>query len=242
MRIKLKITFNNLTLPINYNNIIQGFIYNNISDDSFRNFLHNKGFKYKGRKFKLFTFSRLQGIYKINKKQNTISFKSPVYLTVSSLVDEFVNDFGNTLLNEKDLYLGKNKVFIETIQTQNKQIDKDNIRIEMSSPVVTYSTVDLHGHKKTIYHRPGEELFDKLIHENLKKKYSIVYGEEIEKSSFHIVPKRTKPVITKYKGFIIKGWLGELELKGDRELIQLAYEVGLGSKNSQGFGCFKIKE
>lgn len=240
MRIKLKITFDRLVLPINYNNIIQGFIYNNISDEKFRNFLHNKGFKYEKRSFKLFTFGRIEGNYRINKKESSISFESPVYLTISSVVDEFVNDFGNTILNEQELYLGKNRISIESMEAENKQINKNVIRVNMLSPAVTYSTVNLHGHKRTIYHSPGDELFKKLTYENLKKKYSIVYGEEIEDDSFNIIPKKVRSVITKYKGFIIKGWLGELEIQGNKKLLKLAYDVGLASKNSQGFGCFEI--
>jgi len=240
MRIKLKITFNELELPLNYNSVIQGFIYNNISDKRFRDFLHNKGFKYEKRNFKLFTFSRLEGIFKINKKHNMISFISPIYLTISSSVDEFTNDFGNTILNEENLYLGKNKIRVESIQTNNKKIKSNNIKIKMLSPVTTYSTVDLRGHKRTIYHSPGEELFTKLIYENLQKKYKLIYGEEIEDDKFDIIPKKTKSVLTKYKDFIIKGWLGELELKGDEKLLQIAYDVGLGSKNPQGYGNFEV--
>ncbi|MBS4535598.1 CRISPR-associated endoribonuclease Cas6 [Clostridium sp. D2Q-14] len=242
MRIKLKMTFTKLNLPINYNSIIQGFIYNNISDEKFRKFLHDKGFKYEKRNFKLFTFSRIEGKYQIDKKRKRISFESPIYITISSLVDEFLNDFGNTVLNEKEMYLGDNKINIENMEVENKNINNEEIDIKMLSPIVIYSTVDIHGHKKTIYHAPGEALFDELIYENLKKKYNVVYNEEINNEDFNILPKRTYPVITRYKGFIIKGWLGEFKVRGDKKLLKLAYDTGFGSKNSQGFGCFEIRE
>ena len=66
MRIAFEFTFNNkLILPLNYNYILQGFIYNNIADKKIQEFIHNKGFTYEKRHYKLFTFSRLMGKYKI---------------------------------------------------------------------------------------------------------------------------------------------------------------------------------
>jgi len=38
----------------------------------------------------------------------------------------------------------------------------------------------------------------------------------------------------------IKAWLGTYQIHGKPELISLAYDTGLGSKNSQGFGMFEI--
>jgi len=46
--------------------------------------------------------------------------------------------------------------------------------------------------------------------------------------------------VISYKGTVIKGWMGIYELRGDRELMKLVYDTGLGGKNPQGFGCFEI--
>ncbi|MEG6522408.1 CRISPR-associated endoribonuclease Cas6 [Desulfotomaculum sp. 1211_IL3151] len=40
-------------------------------------------------------------------------------------------------------------------------------------------------------------------------------------------------------GFIIKGWLGDFVICGDWQMLKIAFEAGLGGKNSQGFGMFK---
>ena len=58
MRLEIELGFDDkLVLPIHYNNIVQGFIYNNIEDEIFKTFLHEEGFQYGKRSFKLFTFS-----------------------------------------------------------------------------------------------------------------------------------------------------------------------------------------
>ncbi|MEA1964241.1 MAG: CRISPR-associated endoribonuclease Cas6 [Candidatus Aerophobetes bacterium] len=62
-------------------------------------------------------------------------------------------------------------------------------------------------------------------------------------SNFSIKPfkinKQSEKII-KYKSTIIKAWMETCNLKGNPELISLAYDAGLDSKNPQGFGMFEI--
>jgi|LSQX01.3.fsa_nt_gb CRISPR-associated endoribonuclease Cas6 len=246
MRFKIELAFQGeLTLPIHYNHILQGFIYNNISDDAFRQFLHDEGFKYERRNFKLFTFSRIFGNFKMDAGAKTISFTSPIKLIVSSVLDDFVNDFGSTLLRKDSLILGKTPVKFTSLEVEKYQESSEEVTITMLSPMTSYSTVEVHGKKKTIYHKPGEEVFNKLVYENLKKKYKSYYGKELPESDFSLEPvneKDIKLIIARYRNFIIKGWTGDYILKAHPEVIGFAYDVGLGSKNAQGFGCFEIRK
>lgn len=246
MRLKLKFSFKNtLSLPIHYNHIIQGFIYENISDRIFRKFLHDEGYKYEKRNFKLFTFSRIDGKFDINPNNKTINFNSPITIVVSSVLEDFINDFGSTLLKKDFLFLGKTEIQLEEISAYKPNINEDKVVITMLSPMVIYSTVEVHGKKKTIYYKPDDEVFNELIHQNLLKKYKSFYGTDLKESYFHIEPigkDKMKQVITKYREFIIKGWIGEYEIKATPEIIKFAYDTGLGSKNAQGFGCFEIKK
>ena len=34
--------------------------------------------------------------------------------------------------------------------------------------------------------------------------------------------------------------MGKYKISGDEKLTRLAYDSGIGSKNSQGFGCFEV--
>ena len=49
-------------------------------------------------------------------------------------------------------------------------------------------------------------------------------------------------LVTKYKDYLITGWKGEFEIRGDAEVLDFLYQVGLGEKNSMGFGMFVIEE
>jgi CRISPR-associated endoribonuclease Cas6 len=46
----------------------------------------------------------------------------------------------------------------------------------------------------------------------------------------------------KYKDFTQIAWDFSFELQTDPELISIAYDWGLGSKNAQGFGMIEIVE
>jgi CRISPR-associated endoribonuclease Cas6 len=118
----------------------------------------------------------------------------------------------------------------------------------MLSPLVIYSTLTHpNGLKHTYYYKPDHEKFSEMVAANMKRKYLSLYPKQsdILDSPFLISPRRYRPqdkVVTKYKGTIIEGWMGDYELRGDPRLIELAYHSGLGSKGQQGFGLFEILE
>ncbi|NSW89643.1 MAG: CRISPR-associated endoribonuclease Cas6 [Firmicutes bacterium] len=240
MRIVFEFTFNGkLVLPIYYNQILQGFIYNNITDKETQKFIHDKGFTYEKRRYKLFTFSRLMGTYRIDNNNKIIKYDSPVTLEVSSHYDDFFIDFSTSII-KNNLVLYDQNIYLENIKVKFPNINPES-RIRMLSPIVVYSTDQ---NKKTYYYGPGDEKFYELVKENLKKKYQAFNGSSIDNINFTIKAfiETQREVTTKYKDFIIKGWMGEYLIKGDTDLITLAYNTGLGGKNSQGFGCFEFIE
>jgi len=230
-----------LLLPIHYNYHIQSFLYKNISPELGK-FLHDYGFILEKRKFKMFTFSRLHGKYHM--LGNKIKFFPPFYLTISSPLNRFISELGNTLLKTDNLKLVKNKIRIESIRVHPEPEIKSEIKIKMISPVVVYSTlITKDGKKKTYYYSPYEREFSELIDKNLRKKYDALHRKKPRAKKLEIKPLgRTKEKIIKYRDTIIKGWLGTFLLNGNKKLLKLAYDTGLGSKNSQGFGMFEVLE
>lgn len=230
-------------LPIDYNHIIQSFIYRNISSE-LASFLHERGYTYGKRSFKLFTFSRLFGEFKLNKEN--IEFRSPVRLYIASAETRFIQELAETLLKSKNIKLGKQSVEISSIEiSPNKNFGRE-VLIKTLSPITVYSTLHTKdGKKKTYYYFPYEKEFSELIFKNLKKKFKLVYGKEPGRRELLIEPLDRKSIsqrIVKYKGTIVKGWMGRFRLKGSPDLISLGYDTGLGSKNSQGFGMFEVIE
>jgi CRISPR-associated endoribonuclease Cas6 len=226
-----------IILPINYNHLLQAAIYNNISQE-LSVFLHEKGFLYGKRTFKLFTFSRIFGNYEI--KQDKIYFNNGINIYISSPIERFIKELANTFLKKGFLFLGKNKLKIINLSFPQEPEISSKIKIKMFSPVTVYSTlISPNGNKKTYYYSPYEVEFSKLIDENAKKKVYILQ-KRIIKSAMNIRPIKVKEVIVKYKDTIVKGWIGSFMVNGPKILLKMVYETGLGSKNSQGFGMFEV--
>src|SRR5690606_36107141 len=110
-----------IRLPIHYNSAVQGMIYKNISEE-LAEFLHDKGFLYEKRPFKLFTFSRLLGEYSIDKITDSITFSNKVSLVISSPVEEFCNQLGNHLLLKDKIQLYNNEVKVEKLELAYEKI------------------------------------------------------------------------------------------------------------------------
>ncbi|MBM3239518.1 CRISPR-associated endoribonuclease Cas6 [Candidatus Poribacteria bacterium] len=270
MRLEIIFKHDKLDLPIHYNEIVQGFIYNHISEELAK-WLHDEGFAYEKRNFKLFTFSRIMGQFNIDRKDNAIRFTPPSKLIVSSPIERFTQELANEILKclvrwphpddsetqirigraqgtniSNTLKLGSNEVYLEQLNIESSPDFPEAMEIRMLSPVTVYSTLrKADGTPKTYYYSPFESEFSELLEQNLKKKAAILVGEDkVDKYSFTIEPTRVRnndQKILTYKGFVIKCWMGEYKIKGSPELHRIAYETGLGSKNSQGFGCFEIK-
>jgi CRISPR-associated endoribonuclease Cas6 len=230
-----------LTLPIHYNNIVQAMIYK-LLDDTTAHFLHNKGFMHGKRTFKMFAFSRLMGRYSIDKSEGDITFIGPVSLVVTSPYSDFCSSLANGLLLQSSIRLGSAELQVTNISLERDIIDNEKIKICTLSPIVVYSTLlRPDGRRYTCYFEPGEKDFDEIMEGNLRKKYKAFYDTGAPDGNVTITPLRQPRLsIIDYKDTTIKGYSGEFILSGPTPLLQIAVESGLGSKNSQGFGCIKV--
>ncbi len=246
MRIKIQFSpANNIfRIPVNYNYLVQSFIYNNISA-KLSDFLHNKGYIDGKRSFKMFTFSRLQGKCNYNNESKSLIFKDNFELWVSSPESEFLESYATELLKNPEIRLGKNQIYINSIEVSMTPAFKEEILIKMISPVTVYRTLeDREGNKKTYYFHPRESEFPKLVSENIKRKYRALYKNEPPDVELKIIPeklsKRSEQIIFYKDKYVIKGWLGVYKIKSHPEMLKLAWDAGIGSKNPQGFGMFEI--
>lgn len=221
---------------------MQGAIYNSI-DNKLAAFLHDQGFAAGSRNFKLFTFSRLNGPFRIQKENNSITFSDEMKLVISSPYDDFCQSLVNILLTRGFMFFGKSGVPINKVYLKKMEIEGEKVIVKTLSPIVLYSTLlRSDGRKYTCYFQPGDPDYEQLFTENLKKKYLAIYGRkplgEVNVKSLGTQKLR----VINYKNFIVKGYSGKLELQGPQELLQIGLDSGLGSKNSQGFGCVEIVE
>ena len=229
-----------IILPIQYNHILQGFIYNNLSDKNYREFIHSQGYQLDNKRFKLFTFSRLLGKFNIYSRANKIGFASPIKLVISSAVEQFITDLAETLIKAEFLFFGSNQIVINSISVEKQFEFTETMQVKMLSPVVAYSTEN----KFTHYYSPWHPRFNEIITQNLIDKYITLFGCTPQNQTFKMIPngmqEKKFKIMTSFKDTIIEGYNGIYFLKGNPELIDIAYHAGLGSKNAQGFGCWEV--
>lgn len=233
-----------LILPIHYNQILQGFLYKNLTDKDYRTFLHDKGYQLGNNNFKLFTYSRLLGKFRMLKDAGQIAFSSPCKLVVAAGVEQFITDLAETLIKSDRCFLGDIPVEIKSISVHKKFTPSDKVQIKMLSPIVAHRTILEGDKKRTDYYSPWQKEFGQLVTSNLLKKYQIIHGEIPKEVDFRVIPNGNQEAkfarIINYKEFYIKAYAGIYWLKGNPDLIEVAYNTGLGSKNSQGFGCWEV--
>lgn len=229
-----------LVLPINYHYILQSAIYHAMENgDDYTKQIHDSGYQYRKRNYRLFQFSLLKGRYRIENKR--IIFSNEISFEVRSVDSKLI-----LVLNE---YFRKNGItygnqHFDSLDTiiEDKTIEESDVLIKMRTPLTVHTTDKLT--KKTYFYRPDQERFQELVSQNFNRKYYSYAGTN-PSGNIHIEPvafSEKDKYVTKYKNFYISGWYGIYRLCGDRKYLDFLYQTGLGDRNSQGFGMFDTKE
>jgi CRISPR-associated endoribonuclease Cas6 len=232
-----------ITLPLHYQQQLQGLLYHSLQNPKFAHFLHEVGFRKEKRSFKLFTFSRLFGPHQLDQKRKTIMFYDEFHWHVGTILPELTQELGEYLLLCSDVQLGGQAVEVKRIDVENREIKEREIEIEMLSPLTVYSTYEtVDGSKKTQFFSPYDEVFSHLVELNFRNKFEAYYGVPPKERLF-IEPIRViekHKVVTNFKGFYITAWLGHYRLRSSPSNLTFVYRVGIGGRNSQGFGMFRL--
>lgn len=266
MRIKIhleNIKNDYIKIPQEYNEIAQAFIYNNLNVDT-AELIHNSGFLYEKRKFKLFTFSRILSFSQPEKDKKYFLFKNRISIVVCSLIDKMIQELALNLIKKEKVKLGQEELKIHSIEVEKNNQISGKTKIKTLSPLTIYSTVKINNSKKTYFYNPSEKEFSNLIIQNLIRKYKSysqtnisIENLSIENLStenlltenlnqeetgvnYYITPIKYKENIVKYKNTVIKAYNGTFEVFLPEHLYFIALNAGMGNKNSQGFGCIKI--
>ncbi len=242
---QLSITFvagGPVVLPVHYAQMIQGLIYRQLENPALRNYLHEHGFALEKRRFKLFTFSRLLGSeVHYDKNSRSLLISPPLTLVVCSPVNFILQELGTGFLRRGSVRLGNAYLEVAGVAAAAPAVTSNALIVRMLSPLVVYSTLEgADGRKYTYYYSPFEPRFEELVAANLAKKHLLIYGRSADTKGFSIRPVKVEDrdlKVTRYKDTVVKGWMGEYALSGDPLLLQAALDAGLGSKNSQGYGC-----
>lgn len=232
---------NNFKVPFNYNHILSAIIYNKIADLNFANELHSS------KSFKFFTFSQIyipkRRIVKdgIIAKDGVISFyiSSPNDFLIKSLVDGFLEDLEIRFQNQK--------LTIQKIEALKTPEFSSKSEFKTLAPIIVRTKKEINGELKIWDLAPSDKFF-KSLENNLIKKY--IKFNNLTKTDKKINIYSDMNFVKRKRISINKGnatthhraYMMDLILEGDLDLIEFAYDVGIGEKNSMGFGMIKLLE
>ena len=229
-----------ITLPLSYHGTVQGAIYHALSaSPEYSAFLHDKGFHFGQRAYKLFTFSLLEGPHSI--KGRCISFPGPIHLEIRSPKEDFCRVLFTALQRERAFVLAEHQLSITDFAITDYHIRENHADIKMRSPLCLSRTIVEGEKKKTLYLSPEDREFLPLMRENFRRKYTAAYGIEPDcKISVAPCGEMRKYVTRFQQNIYVTAWQGRFSLAGPPEALDFLYQTGLGSRNSQGFGMFDI--
>lgn len=222
-------------IPFNYNHQLSSALYSKIVDKEYQYHLH------KSQDFKFFNFSQIF-IKKLRLTQDYLIAKGGnIKFYISSPYDYFLTNMINGFLNEP--YLKLNNQYFELNHIQEIQIENitNNENIKTISPVISRTKKEIDGKLKIWDLSPGDHFF-KNLETNLIKKYEQYNkikqtDKQISFSSQMRSVKQKRIKIIKNNNIIYqRGYMMDLKIEGDLDLIKFAYDCGIGEGNSMGFG------
>ncbi|PJA95414.1 MAG: CRISPR-associated endoribonuclease Cas6 [Ignavibacteriales bacterium CG_4_9_14_3_um_filter_34_10] len=260
MRLKLTLFSQDEFFPLNYNYYLSSAIYKllKFGSEEFSNFLHDKGFQLKGKKYKLFTFALRFNQLLINSTNIRLLSNEATLFISSPLIDDFIRNFIIGTFEQQSIEIAdgtnKCKFLINQVEAIPQPEFQEINHFKMLSPMVL-STVEENGNKThQHYFRYNDKIdeINRVFNQNLKNKYKLIYDKEYSEDDLILVwdenyinkKLNEKKRLTK-KISVIKNHEEPIEiianeipftLSGNSELIKVGYECGFGEKNSIGFG------
>ncbi|TYC00866.1 MAG: CRISPR-associated endoribonuclease Cas6 [Kosmotoga sp.] len=241
---RLRVVFNSkkdVSLPLSYSYPFQSAIYNTLSSMIPKS--HEYGLSSNGRILKPFVFSRLTGQSQ-RIKDGSITFTPPISFRFSSPLEDYTQAFANGLLKNGGIQLLETKLELKSVEVESELPKEDFVNARTISPVTVYSTLKTaDGRKKTYFYNPAEKDFVVQLKENLNRK-AIALGIAVRAEDSFSFELKSKPIqrIVKYKDFVQIAWDFRFKLQIASELMAIAFDWGLGSKNAQGFGMIEVIE
>jgi len=244
-KITLAVSKKGSIIPFNYQYPMSCWIYNLIrqsADNQFSDFIHNIGYEFENKHFKMFSFSNLENFdYDVTKfglkiKSETLVFK------IGFLSSEVALNVIQGLFDQQQLRLGQIFFKVKNVIGFHLKIETETVKLKTKSPLV------IKDYNQT-YLKPTDEGYESIFEKNLRRKYAIAMEkgwlpkiELNQKLAIKLLSKspKQKGIKIKHEKNQVIGYEYDFELTAPKVLIQTGLLGGFGSGNAQGFGFCEI--
>jgi len=193
--------------------------------------------------FKFYTFSNLIFDDRIPNRHG-LNFEQ-AHFYHSSPDPEFIRSFTEGLLQEPEFYLrrtetGKERAssLIDRIEILPKETIGEVCKFKAISPIYVKTQRLRDGCLRDFDLYPEEPKFYENLHVNLTARYEEYHGHGVDRDYFDVTSvKNVKAKRIKIANNYRRCSLMEFEVQGSPELLEFAYEAGIGEKNAMGLGC-----
>lgn len=221
-------------LPIAYQQLIQGALYAAWRGSYPQ--LHDDGFDGEGQTFRLFTFGPLEGRYRV--QGNEITFTGLVQLEVRSPIEDLLYALGKSLTENRALRLGRCVLPLRDLHSEDHYLFTSPLPVRMVSPLTLHKSLP---DGKTLFLAPDDDAFAAQLAANTAHKLAACQITADPSVTLRAAGSRLpRKRVTKFKSIYLTGWNGDFLLEGDPETLCFLYQAGLGDRNSQGFGMFRL--
>lgn len=254
MRFKLKLYIDKEKcgniLPISYMYEQSAVIYRVLSlgDEEYANWLHENGYSEGNKVFKLFNYSPfiISSYRIIDDRLLAMSDEMEWYITF--LPERSTETFIRGVFSDRVFQIGDKKSKIQckvlNIEALPSLEYSSQMAFETLSPMCL-SRLEANG--KTTYVSPDDPSAKDIILYSLTEKYRIIKGVpfpgDLSFYAFELL-NTPKPKLATFKigtpmETKVKGYHCKFKISLPKELMEILYESGAGSKGSQGFGMVK---
>lgn len=266
MRLKLTLHALDKYIPINYQYYLSAAIYKllKFGSEEFATYLHDIGFQLNGKTYKLFSFAFQFDNYLANNKSFQLLKKEVILFITSPLIEEFLKNlivgfFDNQTIEINDSFY-RCRLQIQQVEILETPDFKEINYCKMLSPTVFSTKQETNDKLHQYYFRYYDDIeeINRVLNSNLKNKYKLIYKKDYVGEDLTLIwdedyikqkTKQGKRLTKKLsipqpegKSIEVIGNYLPFMLNGNKELIQVAYECGLGEKNSSlGCGMFEIQ-
>jgi len=230
-----------IVLGVKQQGCILGFDYQDTISKMILNFIQEYSSSYGRQNNPLLSFGQLMIPERSISNEGIQILGENAYLYISSPNSKLLKGIADGLNERSTLNFNNVSFEIEQIVFLNDPVIEESAWFTTLSPVLVSVMKNINGKMRLWNIGPDDPLFERTLVSNLYRRYKRYYGRLPRDRKFIIErvlsPKQKRIRVNNY---YYRAYLMGLQVQGSSELLNFAYQAGLGEKTHLGFGMLGL--